>query len=609
MHLTHRAHRTAAASAAVLSAAALSAAVLAPATGAAPAPHSAAASKGHAAPGHVEGKGQGKGQGKGKGHQNPGKGKKANPSGKTVQLSLAGIHETGVFDASAAEIPAFDPATDRLFVVNAEKGAVDVLDVDGDAAPTHSTTLEMAGVQAADGSVVGTGSTVNSVAVSGGVMAVSVEAPVKTDLGWVAFFDTATLSPLGAVRVGALPDSVAFSGRHAVVANEGEPADDFSVDPEGSISVIEVPRNTQQFSRLSQDSVRTVDFRAYDEGAELPEGVRVFGPDVQTPAGQPDAGYVARNLEPEYVSIDPTGRTAYVSVQEANAVVAVDLKTATMKDFWALQLTDWSTEGTFDASNRDDAIDLRHWPVLGVPMPDGMDVYRHRGQDLILTANEGDSREWGDYVDTERVADLELCAAEYPDADVLQQEEELGRLNVLTDLGWDAERECHAQLHTLGGRGFSVYTADGERLFDSAGLVEQTIADLIAAGELPEHAFNANNDETPSFDSRSDDKGPEPESVVVGEVQGRTYAFLGLERIGGVMVFDITDPTAATFVDYVNERNWDAEEGDEADYGDMGAEGLQFVPASDSPSGTALLIVANEVSGSTTVYEVNPTRK
>ncbi|XNZ01242.1 choice-of-anchor I family protein [Micrococcus luteus] len=592
MHPTHRTRRSAAASAAtVLTAAALSAAVFAPATGAAPAPHSAAAQQGHS-----------------KGHA--GHGAQANPSGKTVELTLAGTYETGVFDESAAEIPAFDAATDRLFVVNAQKGAVDVLDVDGDAAPTYSTTLEMAGVQAADGSVIETGSTVNSVAVHDGVMAVSVEAPVKTDLGWVAFYDTETLSPLGAVRVGALPDSVAFSGDYAVVANEGEPADDFSVDPEGMISVITVPKNVQQFSRLTQDSVRTVDFRAYDEGAELPEGVRVFGPDVQTPADQPDAGYVARNLEPEYVAIDPTGRTAYVSVQEANAVVAVDLKSASLKDFWALQLTDWSTEGTFDASNKDDAIDLRHWPVLGVPMPDGIDVYRHRGQDLVLTANEGDSREWGDYVDTERVKDLELCAAEYPNAEQLQENENLGRLNVLTDLGWDEQRECYSQLHALGGRGFSIYTADGERLFDSAGLVEQTIADLIAAGELPDHAFNANNDETPSFDSRSDDKGPEPESVVVGQVQGRTYAFLGLERIGGVMVFDITDPTAATFVDYVNERTWDAEGEDaEAGLGDMGAEGLQFVPASDSPSGTALLIVANEVSGSTTVYEVNPTRR
>lgn len=534
------------------------------------------------------------------------------PSGKSVELTVAGTHETGVFDASAAEIPAFDPTTGRLFVVNAEKGAVDVLTVGEDAAPAAETTLTVAGVRAADGSVIGEGATVNSVAVSGGVMAVAVEAPVKTNLGWLAFYRTDTLDPLGAVRVGALPDSVAISpnGAYAVVANEGEPADDFSVDPEGTVSVVTLPKNVRQYARLTQDAVRTVDFRAYDEGAELPEGVRVFGPDVQVPEGQEEAGYVARNLEPEYVAIDPTGRTAYVSLQEANAVVAIDLKSATQQDLWALSLVDWSTGAGLDVSNKDDAIDVRNWPVTGVPLPDGVDVFRHRGQDLVITANEGDSREWGDFVDSERVMDLTLCEVAFPDAEDLQQNENLGRLNVLTDLGYDAERGCYTALFALGGRGFQIHTADGRLVADTAGLVEQTIADLIAAGELPEHAFNANNDETPSFDSRSDDKGPEPESVVVGKVQGRTYAFLGLERIGGVMVFDITDPTAPTFVEYVNERNWDAEGEDaEAGLGDMGAEGLTFVPAHESPSGEALLIVANEVSGSTTVYEVDPTRR
>ncbi|MCK6090155.1 choice-of-anchor I family protein [Micrococcus endophyticus] len=568
--------RTASRLAAATTAVALSAAVLAPLTVAAP-------------PKHAQG----------------------NPSGKSIALTHAGTHETGVFDASAAEIPAFDAATGRLFVVNAQKGAIDVLRVGADGAPTGEGTLAVAGLPAADGSVTDAGSVVNSVAVSGGIAVATVEAQEKTDLGWVVFFDTGTLEPLGAVRVGALPDSVAFSpnGAYAVVANEGEPADDFSTDPEGTISVISVPRSPRQFARLGQDSVRTVDFRAYDEGLALPEGVRVFGPDVPVPAGQEEAGRIARSLEPEYVTIDDTGRTAYVSVQEANAVVAVDLKSASIKDFWALQLTDWSSEGVLDASDRDGGVHLRHWPVMGVPMPDGMDTYRWRGQDLVVTANEGDAREWGEYEDSARVKDLTLCSAEFPDAAALQKDAALGRLTVLTDLGHDAERDCHARLHALGGRSFSIYTADGERLFDSAGMIEQQIARLIEAGELPEHAFNANNDETPSGDKRSDDKGPEPESVVVGSIQGRTYAFVGLERVGGVMVFDITDPRNAAYVEYVNDRNWDAVGDDAAaGLGDLGAEGLAFVPASDSPSGTALLIVANEVSGSTTVYEVNPVR-
>ncbi|MFF9924423.1 choice-of-anchor I family protein [Micrococcus luteus] len=568
-----------------VTAATLSTAFLAPASLSAPAPHSATAQRAAIA---------------------------ANPSGKSIELTRAGTHETGVFGESAAEIPAFDAVSGRLFVVNAQRGAVDVMRLGADAAPVAERTLSAEGLRTADGSVTDKGATVNSVAVSGGVMAVAVEAAEKTDHGWVVFFDTTTLRYLGGVRVGALPDSLAFSpnGAYVVVANEGEPADDFSVDPEGTISVVSVPKNARQFSRLTQDAVRTVDFRAYDAGTALPAGVRVSGPDVAVPAGHEPAGRVARNLEPEYVTIDPPGRTAYVSVQEANAVAVVDLKSATLEDLWALTPTDWSTEGMLDASDKDGGIELGHWPVDGLPMPDGIDTYRWRGQNLVVTANEGDGREWGDFNDSERVSDLDLCAAEFPGAKALQKKDALGRLKVLTDLGYDSERECHSSLTTLGGRSFSIYTADGTRLFDSAGMIEEQIARLVAAGELPEHAFNANNDETPSGDSRSDDKGPEPESVVVGTIQGRTYAFVGLERIGGVMVFDITDPRNATYVDYVNDRDWDAAGDDAAaGLGDMGAEGLTFVPADESPSGTALLIVANEVSGSTTVYEVDPTRR
>ncbi|SFV22377.1 choice-of-anchor I family protein [Micrococcus terreus] len=531
---------------------------------------------------------------------------------KSIELALAGSYETGVYGESAAEIPAFDAKNSRLFVVNAQKGAIDVLKVDTKASLSFETTLTVAGVSAADGSVIESGATVNSVAVSNGILSVAVEADEKTDLGWLVFYNSKTLAPLGAVRVGALPDSVAVAGNgsYAVVANEGEPADDFSVDPEGTISVVTLPKNVNQFSRLSQDSVRTVNFRAYDEGTALPEGVRVFGPDVQTPADQPDAGRIARNLEPEYVTIDPTGKTAYVSVQEANAVAVVDLASATLTDLWALQLTDWSTEGALDASDRDGGINLKNWPVMGVPMPDGMDSYRYRGQDLVVTANEGDGREWGDFIDEERIKDVDLCTSAFPDAKELRKDANIGRLKIIADLGLSASGDCYETLHAYGARSFSIFTADGERLFDSAGLIEQSIKDLIDAGELPEHAFNANNDESPTFDSRSDDKGPEPEGVVIGEIQRNTYAFVGLERIGGVMVFDITDPTKGEFVQYVNERNWDAEGDDaEAGQGDLGAEGLTFVPASDSPRKKALVIVAHEVSGSTSVYEITPTRR
>lgn len=540
----------------------------------------------------------------------------ANPSGKSISVTLAGTHATGIFDASAAEIPAFDATTDTLFVVNAESGAVDVLDLGADGVPVHRDTLSVAGSRAADGSTVDEGAVVNSVAVSGGILAVAVEAEDKVQHGWVLFYATNDLAYLGGVRVGSLPDSLAFTpnGAYVVVANEGEPADDFSSDPEGTISVISVPKNRNQFGRLDQSSVRTVDFRAYDEGTPLPDGVRVFGPDVAVPEGHETVGYTARNLEPEYVTIDATGRTAYISVQEANAIAVVDIKSASLTDLWALELTDWSVDGKLDASDRDSGINLRNWPVHGVPMPDGIATYRFRGQDLVVTANEGDAREWGDFADVRRAGhkSITLCEDAFPNAAELKDNANLGRLNIITDLGYNAEGACYNELYAFGSRSFSIYTADGERLFDSAGQFEAKIAELIDAGELPAEAFNSNHSEGPSFDKRSDDKGVEPEAVAIGAIQGRTYAFIGLERIGGVMIYDITDPRAAFYVDYVNNRDfsvaYDEDGGDWAAAGDLGAEGLVFVPANQSPTGEALLVVANEVSGTTSVFEVTPTR-
>lgn len=525
-----------------------------------------------------------------------------------VRLELAGTYETGVFDASAAEITAYDPATERLFVVNADSGAVDVLDVSDPTDPALVETISAAGTAAADGSTVPEGAVVNSVAVSQGRLAVAVEAPDKVDLGWVLFFDTDG-EALAGVRAGALPDMVTFTpaGDQAVVANEGEPAEDFSTDPEGSIAVIDVT----DLATLGQDDVRTARFTAY-EGAALPEGVRVFGPDVPVPTGQEDAGRVARNLEPEYVAVAPDGSRAWVSVQEANAIAEIDLVDARISDLWAIPGKDHSVDGQgLDPSNRDDAIAIDTWPVTGLAMPDGIDTYDVGGQTHIVTANEGDAREWGDYEEPLRLGDdaYELCADAFGGPEgvaALKEEAALGRLNVTTATG-RTDAGCYDEIVAFGGRSFSILDPEGAVVFDSGDMIEQQIARLVDQGDLPLEAFNATNDETPSFDNRSDDKGPEPESVEIGEVDGRTFAFVALERIGGVMVFDITDPAGVQFTTYVNNRAWDVVvDGEAAEgMGDLGAEGVEFIPGASSPTGRPLLAVANEVSGSTTLFDID----
>ncbi|WP_454084462.1 choice-of-anchor I family protein [Georgenia sp. Marseille-Q6866] len=537
------------------------------------------------------------------------------------ELTAIGTYESGVFDKSAAEIVTFHAPTQRLFVVNAAAATVDVLDLTDPANPVLLHRIQTPGTTAADGSTVTEGAVANSVAVrADGLGVIAVEHPTKTEPGWLVAFDAAGDGALlGAVRVGALPDMVTTTadGRYAVVANEGEPADDFTLDPEGSVAVVALPAAV---AAPAQDDVRTADFHAWDDGTRaLPEGVRVFGP---APHGEDLP--VSRNLEPEYVAIDADDRTAYAALQEANAVAVVDLESATVTDIWPLGLKDHSVEGNgLDASDRDprDAptIDIRTYPGLrGIYMPDGMASYTAGGQTYLVTANEGDAREWGDYVESVRVKDLgdpaetpaPAVCEDAPVADFLG-DEHLGRLNVSIAGGLADDGSCFEELHAFGGRSLSIWTTDGEQVFDSGDELES-----ITAAAVPEF-FNSNHSES-TFEGRSEDKGPEPENLAIGEVDGRTYSFVGLERVGGVVVHDITDPADAFFVTYLNNRDFSVSMEDvvEADpgadavqvalsqAGDLGPEGVTFIPAADSGNGLPLVAVGNEVSGTTTIFSV-----
>ncbi len=521
-----------------------------------------------------------------------------------VALEAVGTYDSGVFDASAAEIVAFHAGTARTFVVNAQSGQIDVLDASDPTAPTLIDSIEAAG----NGDITA-GAVANSVVVrADGLVVAAIEAPVKTDTGWLLFLDAQTLAPLGTVEVGALPDMVTLTpgGAQAVVANEGEPSDDFTVDPEGSVSVVNLP---ETLTAPSQDAVRTADFTEFEEGGSLtlPEGVRVFGPDVNGGVNP-----VSHNLEPEYIAVAPDGTTAYAALQEANAVAVVDLATATVTEIWSLGAKDHSLPGNgLDPSDRDGGINIGTWPVLGLFMPDGINAYDAAGSTYLVTANEGDAREFGDYEEPARVKDLgdglpPICDG--APAAGLTGDAQLGRLNISTASGLSEDGTCYEELYSFGGRSFSIWTTDGTQVFDSGDEFEQTIARVV-----PEY-FNSNHSET-NLEGRSDDKGPEPENLTIGQVGDRTYAFIGLERVGGVMVYDITVPAAAEYVTYVNRRDFSISAEDDLEgaadpaavlqqAGDLGPEGLTFVSAEDSPTGEAMVVVGSEVSGTTTFWTV-----
>ena len=536
----------------------------------------------------------------------------------TFEIKPLGTYATGIFDQSAAEVVDYHAASQRLLVVNAAQATVEVLSVADAAAPVKLFDLQTTGVAAEDGSLVLADAVANSVAVrADGLGVVAVENVPKTGAGWIVFFDAAgSGSALGAVRVGALPDMVTFSpdGSTIIVANEGEPADDYSVDPEGTVSLIAAP---QTVAAAPQSAVRTADFREFEVGGSLtlPDDVRIFGGRQDAGTGTPEFP-VAENLEPEYATFSANGATAWVSLQEANAIAVVDTANARVTGILPLGTVNRMSV-PIDASDADGAIDIRSWPVLGMYQPDTIASYEVDGENLVVTANEGDSRDWTAYSEVARVEDLGadglapvcddafggvLGSGEVPETlDGLVAEQALGRLNITTATGLSDDASCYEELYTYGSRSFSIWDADGAQVFDSADAFEQ----LVASVE-PEF-FNSSHTES-SFDGRSDDKGPEPEGLALGEIDGRTYAFIGFERVGGIAAFDISDPEAVKLAAYVNNRNFAASVDDDpaalAVAGDLGPEGLRFIAAADSPTGTPLVAVGNEVSGTTTLFEV-----
>jgi 2',3'-cyclic-nucleotide 2'-phosphodiesterase/3'-nucleotidase/5'-nucleotidase len=525
-------------------------------------------------------------------------------------------HVAGPFDASAAEIPAVCTHTHRVFVVNARAAQIDVLTVnaDGELIPDGHIELSAAGG--------GSANVPNSVAVSGGTLAVAVEAETRTAPGAVALYDTSTLELQQTIPAGALPDMVTFSpdGRWLLVANEGEPSEDATVDPEGTVTIIDLAAG------LNAAAVQTVTFRDWNangsRAAELPglmdRGLRVSGSVNLDAAGkQSRPATFAEDVEPEWIAISPDSRLAYVCLQEANAVAEVDIAAAVVQRIIPLGFKDHGQPGMgLDVSDRDGQIAIEPRPNLyGVYQPDAIRLFSQGDRLLLVTANEGDSRvrptedgavagvAEGDFFNDEASLD------EWPVEGSLfaehASEDQLGRLKLVRDL---VDRHLDAdgrptKLFCFGGRSFSIFDlATGDRVFDSGDSFERVTAERFPT------FFNVSNDSL-KREKRSRSKGPEPEALVLGTIDGRTYAFIGLERIGGIMVYDITEPEAAQYVGYCTSRNFEVKptlpDGSaNPAAGDSGPEGLVFVSADCSPTGTNLLIAGNETSGTTTVWEV-----
>ncbi|MDT0605118.1 choice-of-anchor I family protein [Thalassotalea castellviae] len=525
----------------------------------------------------------------------------------------------------AAEIVQYQQSTGWIYAINSsgEKATVDVLDLNNidPAALTKDsegvvTNTNMTSVMQLDLSV-NTAGDANSVAISNtlNMMAVAMAAEETGDLGFIAFYDISGATPsfIKNVQVGHLPDMVTFSkdGTKVVVANEGEPSGDYTIDPEGSISIIDINDG------VISDTAINLDFTAFnDKKAELiSQGVMFANPSGRTISGQLINTTVAMDLEPEYVAISSDSQTAFVSIQENNAIAIVNLATNTLEEVKGLGFKDWSNY-QIDASDKDGGINFKTYQNLyGMYQPDTIATFTWQDANFIISANEGDGREYffdasseADctakggldydeddgclaYIDESRVEDLPLDPIAF--SQVNNDDDDIGRLKVSMvkgDIDGDGDYD---QLYTYGARSFSIWDQNGNIVFDSG----DDVGKITAA--IHGQAFN-NDEDTNEGDTRSDAKGAEPEALTIGKIGENTYAFIGLERMSGIMIYDITNPFNVSFVDYFINRGTT----EEAEItGDLAPEGMSFIPA--TATSNAMLIVGNEISGSVSVWEIS----
>ena len=524
---------------------------------------------------------------------------------------------------TAAEIVQYHAETSTIYATNGETNTIAIIDASGVSSatmadPINTTSLTPTTIALpADINGVALGS-LTSIAISGDLMAVAVPAAVKTDNGFVLFYnglDSSAPAFLDSVEVGALPDMVTFTpdGGKVLVANEGEPSDDYTVDPEGSVSVINILASGEP-----EETGTTVGFSALNgsEADLMAQGMMFPNPAGRTINGTAITSSVAKDLEPEYITA--TNDVAYISLQENNGLAILDLEELTI-DVVGLGTKSWA--GLNIDIQEDGSVSFGQYTGLyGVYQPDTIANFTWKDATFIVTANEGDAREYffdaadeaactaaggvdfdeddGCLAYTDEVKVEDLTAAANSELAMLQATGEADNLRVTSAMGdADGNGEYDAA-YAYGARSFTIWDQNGLVVYDSGDDFERITASVHGA------QFNNGDDENEG-DSRSENKGPEPEALTVGQIGDRTYAFIGTERMGGIFVYDVTNPYDVQFAEYVINR--DLTEGLTADdvIGDLAPESLVFVSAEDSPSGVPLLVVGNEVSGTVTVWQIN----
>lgn len=495
-----------------------------------------------------------------------------------ITLSLLSSFNNGVSGSNSAEISAFDPLTDRLFVVNSIAGKLNIFNYSNPLSPTSVGTIDV--FAAGYGGI-------NSVAVQNGIVIVAVEDTNSQDSGYVLLMPSSATTVSKVLRVGAMPDMVwlAGDGSLAITANEGEPNDSLTVDPNGTVSIIDLSAG---ITGVTQSDVTTLDFSFWNgsENTLRSQGVRIF-----------NGRSTSQDVEPEYITVNEDNSLAYVTLQENNAVAVIDLDVNSILRIVPLGYAyGMDQENAMDVKdNNAPYIHLGNWPVYGAYMPDAIKHMNIGGTNYLFTANEGDAREYTGLTEIGRISgsSFVLDSAAFPYPQVIKSA--LGRLNATLEFGDSDSDGDFDKLYCFGARSFSIWDADADTLVRNQTM---EIENILSKNPIYAPIFNCSNSNN-TLKNRSDDKGPEPEGIVVDTLGGHTYAFVGLERIGGVMIFNVDNPADPQLVQYINNRSTISLGGD------RGTEGLILVHAGESPTGAPLLILSNEVSATVACYSIN----
>lgn len=512
-----------------------------------------------------------------------------------LSLQQTGRYDSGITNADGGviEIVDYNNQTGWAYAVNGQSGklvAIALKDIESkdkvDLLDGNDIDIKSI-VEKADSSFVYGDMTSVSVSHDGKYLALAIQAANYKDNGRVALFECyedGTIGFLRIIEVGVQPDMVVYTNddTQILTANEGEPRNGYtstdpngytSTDPKGTVSIINTKTfeaNHVGFEAFDRQEARQ---KLVDQGIVIKKGTKP-----------------SEDFEPEYIAVSDT--KAYITLQENNAIAIIDLKTQKIESVMSVGYEDYS-KVSVDIDKKDEKYAPQTYNSLrGIRMPDALSVYTVDGVDYIVTANEGDSRKWGDYTNEKEVNFRKGETS--PTEKITSENSGLTGKVVFFDSsdydGLDNDKD-----YLFGGRSSTIFKVEGNTMKEV--FTTGNDFEAVTAKYIPDH-FNCSNNGI-TIDDRSGKKGPESESVTIGKIGEKTFAFVGLERVGGVVVYDITTPEKATYVNYINSRDFTSDIA-----GDDSPEGMKFISSEQSKTGEPQLLVAYEVSGTLGAYDL-----